>query len=356
MATGDQARGAVDEQPEDGRRPTISDVAAHAGVSVTTVSHVLSGRRPVSPSTQAKVRRSIDALAFRPNEIARSMRSQRTHTVAIVIPNIAHVVYPVVARGVNDELRPLGYQTAIYDTDGDPRIKAEVLQAVTARRVDGVIMFGFDMTSADAAVLEEADVAFVNGGLNAATDGPWDCVRSNQPAGMQDATRHLVGRFGGPVAFLGGMPGDGPADIRESGFRSGMAAAGLEVDERLVRRVPYSWEGGRHAVAELLAGPVVPRSVVCANDLIAIGGMAAARDRGLDVPGDMAFTGYDNIEAGTMVATTLTSVESYPNEQGRACARLLLDRISRGYSGPARHVGIDTDLIVRRSSTPRDDV
>ncbi|GAA3215270.1 LacI family DNA-binding transcriptional regulator [Dactylosporangium siamense] len=335
---------------EDTRRATIGDVAAHAGVSVTTVSHVLSGRRPVSTATQQKVRRSIDLLGFRPNEIARSMRSQRTHTAALVVPNIAHVVYPFVARGITEELRPLGYQISIYDTDDDPVVKADVLQVITDRRVDGVILFGFDITSTDAAVLTGASIPFVNGGLNAEVDGPYDCVRSDQRAGLEITTRHLIERFGGPLAFVGGLPGDGPADLRESGFRRAMAAAGLPVDERLVARVPYSWEGGREALAQLLAKDLPIRAVVCANDLIAIGGMAMARERGLRVPEDLAFTGYDNIEAGTMVVPTLTSVESFLDEQGRSCARLLIDRLGRGYGGPARHVSIDTALVVRASS------
>lgn len=328
----------------------MADVASDAGVSETTVSHVLSGRRPVAVATQERVRTSIRRLNYRPNELARALRTQRSHTVAFVVPNIAHVLYPVVARGVGDILRPLGFHVAIYETDDNPGLAAEVIQSATDRGIDGAILFGFALDVEGAAVLNDHHIPYVNGGLNDDDEPDWDTVRSDQFGGMYKATSRALSLTSETIGFIGGTAGLGPADIRERGFRAAMTAGGRVVDERVVGRTDYSYVGGREAFARMVGPGNIPRAVVCANDLIAIGAMACAHDQGFSIPEDIAFSGYDNIEACTMVVPTLTSVETHLQEQGRACAELLIERIAGEYRDPARHRTLPTDVVDRDST------
>jgi LacI family transcriptional regulator len=333
-----------------GRRPTIADVAAHAGVSDSTVSQVLTGRRPVAAATAARVRDSIQALGFRPNALARALRTQTSHTIAFIIPNIAHVLYPTVARGVGDVLKPLGYHIAIYETDDHPALASEVIQSAADRAVDGAILFGFVAAEADTLVLADHSVPFVNGGLNEDVELAWNTVRSDQYTGMKTLTSKAAALSSGPIAFIGGHFGVGPANLRERAFRETMAHLQRPVDESLIARSDYSFSGGRAGMEEILSRGVTPRSVVCSNDLIAMGAMSWAKECGLSVPEQVTFSGYDNIEACAIVEPSLTSVETDLQEQGRACARLLLELINETAGVAPTHILIPTRAVHRQST------
>ena len=361
-------------------RVTVNDVAQHAGVSQSTVSQVLGGSRPVAEATRAKVLASIEALGYRPNQLARALRSQRSQTVAIVVPNIRHELYPAVARGVSDVLRPLGYQVALYDTDNARSIETQVVRSIAERVTDGAVIFGYPLSRPDARLFTELGIAVVNGGLDDELPRPWDTVRVAQPEAMSAMVQAVGAQYDGPVAYIGG-PHDHPTSaVREAGFRAGMAALGRPVDPALVTSAEaYSWDAGRAAFLRLarrdaslrvarhdaslrvarrdalrVAGTAEaagrPRLAVCANDLLAIGAIAAARTLGWRVPDDVAVTGYDNIVAAGMSVPPLTTIETYPDEQGHACARLLLDRMLDGYAGPPRFLTLGADIVRRESA------
>jgi len=332
-------------------RATVNDVAQHAGVSQSTVSQVLGGSRPVAEATRARVLKSIEELGYRPNQLARALRHQRSQTVAIVVPNIRHELYPAVARGVSDVLRPLGYQVALYDTDRVKAIETQVVRSIAERVMDGAVIFGYPLARADARILSSLGIAVVNGGVDDDTLRPWDTVRVAQPEAVQRLVQTLGAQYGGPIAYVGG-PADHPtAPVRETGFRAGMATLGIPVDEALVTSVGhYSWDDALVRFRQLAATQRRPRLVVCANDLLAIGVMAAARERGWRVPDDIAVCGYDNIVAAEMSVPPLTTIETYPFEQGHACARLLLDRMLDGYAGPPRFLTLSTEIVRRKSA------
>jgi len=337
--------------PDVRNRVTVNDVAEHAGVSQSTVSQVLGGSRPVADATRARVLQSIDELGYRPNQLARALRNQRSQTVAIVVPNIRHELYPAVARGVSDVLRPLGYQVALYDTDRVKAIETQVVRSIAERVTDGAVIFGYPLARSDARILTSLGIAVVNGGLDDDVPRPWDSVRVAQPGAVQAIVEEFGAKYGGPVAYVGG-PADHPtAPVREAGFRAGMAALGLVVDERLVTSCRhYSWDDALTQFTRLIEAGGRPRLVVCANDLLAIGAMLAARKVGWRVPDDIAVCGYDNIVAAEMSVPPLTTVETFPFEQGHSCARLLLDRMLNGYTGPPRSLTLSTEIVRRASA------
>lgn len=332
------------------RRVTVRDVATHAGVSQATVSQVLSGSRPVAEDTRARVLAAVQELGYRPNHFARALRQQKSHTVAIVVPNITHVTYPMVARGAGEILGPLGYQVALYDTNGLRATEKQIVRTLTDRMVDGAIVFGYPLAPGDARMLQESGVAVVNGNPGSESSPLWDTVQVDETAALRYLTRTLAERYDGPIAYIGGPAGHNTAPRREAGFHAGMQDLTLATDPRLTTSAPYTWAGGRSALTGMLEAGLRPRLVVCANDMIAIGAIAAAREHGLDVPGEVAVSGYDNIDAAEMAVPPLTTIEASPFEQGRAAARLLLERMTDTYRGPARHLTLSAEPVMRASA------
>ena len=224
-----------------------------------------------------------------------------------------------------------------------------MLRTVADRMVDGAIVFGFPVKQSDAEILSSVGIPFVNGGLDESLDTQWDSVRVDQVAAISSLVEHVAALGRSPIAYIGGPTDEGSASARETGFRVGMAAARQPIDPALLTSSPYSWEGGRAALDRMLSDGHAPRSVICANDMIAIGAMTAARDHGLRIPEDIAITGYDNIDAAAASEFGIV-VKAHPFEQGRECARLLLDRMTGDYGGRARHVMLPAKLLLRESA------
>jgi LacI family transcriptional regulator len=329
-------------------RVTIADVARHAQVSKTTVSHVLSGNRPVSASTRERVERSILALGYRPDGLARSLRTRRTHMVALILPDITNPYYPVLARGLEAGIEPDGYRTFICSSDGDPDRERAYLREVCDRGVDGIVLDSFHLTVDDLQLATGGRVALVwIGGAPMEHPGV-DSVRSDDDAGAYAATSHLIQRGHRRIAMVDGPRGSGTA--RSEGYRRALAEAGLPAYPEPLPRTDWTRAGGRDIVAALLALDPRPTAVFCSNDLSAIGALDAARAAGLRVPDDLAIVGFDDIEAASLVAPPLSTVVNPALEIGRTAAALLAERMTAAYTGPARAVTVPSPLIVRGSS------
>ncbi|HZX03250.1 LacI family DNA-binding transcriptional regulator [Kribbella sp.] len=338
------------------QRVRIVDVAARAGVSITTVSHALSGRRPVSEATRERVQRAIEELSYRPNEAARSLRGQPTTTVAVIVPDITNPFYPQLARGMQDVLSPKGYQALICSSDAEPVSRREIVEQMLARRVDGICISGYydDHTDAEPAV--EAGVPVVLFGHRAPYPGISTVTTDDIGAGRL-ATEHLLSRGHERIAFISGpsISGpsiSGPSDVgppadRVAGYRAALESAGIA--DELVVHGPVSREGGAAGMRQLLALDHPPQAVVCTNDFVAIGAMQEALDRGLDVPGDVALVGFDDIDAAALVRPALTTMAVAIRRQGQAAAQLILDRIANPDQPPQATL-FGTDLVQRQST------
>lgn len=335
---------------------SIADVARLAGVSEATVSQALNGNRPVSAKTHAKVQAAIDQLGYRPNRLAAGLRSQRTHTIALVLQNISNPFYPAFARGAQDALYARGYQTLICSTDGHPELEQSFLADAIDRQVDGIIfnpMQG-DNLPLDLLASSGIPVVLVNG--DATVDLPafqqqaLDIVRSNDRLGMQHAAEHLIAKGHTRIGLINGSHVLGPATRRAEGYRTALADAGIPIDASIVATTSFDREGGFAGLTEILGAAHAPTAVLCANDLIAIGALDLARSRGIQVPTDLAVVGYDDIEAAALVSPPLTTVLNPAREIGLRCGALLLERMSGEYAGPTREVIIANSLVVRSSS------
>jgi LacI family transcriptional regulator len=329
------------------RGPTIAEVAKRAGVSTTTVSHAFSGRRPVAAGTRDRVQRAVRELGYRPNGVARSLRTRRSHTVALIIPDITNPYYPALARGIQNVLAGGGYHVLVCNTDREPRYEAEYVADVLDRQVDGILMAAFHLVARDLDDVFLHEVPFVAFGARIA-HAAVDVVRSDDAAGGRDATRHLIAAGHTRVGMIGGPPGLPPSEARLSGYRQALAEAGLPLVPELVVHGDFTRPGGAAAMRRIVALEERPTALFCANDLMAIGAIDTAREAGLRLPEDLALAGYDDIEAAAFLTPSLTTVLNPADELGATAGRMLLERMS-GYRGPRREVVIPHRLVKRES-------
>jgi LacI family transcriptional regulator len=327
---------------------TIADVARRAGVSTTTVSHALSGRRPVAADTRERVADAVRDLGFRPNGVARSLRLRSTLTAALVIPDITNPFYPVLARGLQDALARDGYHVMVCNTDGRPDREREYLGDAIDRRLSGIVIARTDAEPLEAelgeAIAHGVAVVAVNG-TELHPDA--DLVRTDDEAGVQAVVAHLVAGGHTRIARIGG--GGEVGRVRAAGFDLGLAAAGLVGDPALVRQGDWTRAGGHEAMHALLGAAPRPTAVFCANDLMALGAMDACREHGVRVPDDVALAGYDDIEAAALVAPALTTIPNPAYAIGETSGRLLLERM-RGDRREARLVVLQPGALCRRAS------
>lgn len=334
------------------KRVTIYDVASLAGLSATTVSRMLSGRRPVSLVAHERIQAAIDELGYRPSEMARALREQKFYTVALIVRNIANEANPWAARGAGEVLKSQGYSMAILETNDDPEALAVLLRSVVDRQMDGVIAF-LNLSDEEVAQLRDLRTPFVYTGSEVPGPEDREAVYSDDAEGIEQATAHVLSLVEGSIAYLGGPVGDVNALRRRRGFGEAMARSGRKVDPGLIRHADWSLAGGRSGMASLLDSGGKFVGLVAANDLIAVGAISEAKARGIRVPGDLVVTGFDNIEAAAMVSPTLTTVDPDPVRVGRAAAMLLLERLEP--QGPCRAAErvVRAELICRESAPGR---
>ncbi len=331
------------------RRPKIEDVAVASGVSVTTVSHVFSGKRPVNKATRLRVEEVAQRLGYRPNAIAQSLRKRRTNTVMLVVPDITNPFYPAFARGAQDGLRQHGYLSLLCNTDGRADEERAFLEEAAARRLDGVIVFGFQLHGDELARFCELGLSIVSIGPPV-RGTPIDSVTADDARAARDATSYLLDQTDGPVALIDGARGTPVADMRRSGYLQAHTERGLRPARGAAVFTDFTRAGGAAGMRTLLQRRTPPRAVFCANDLLAIGALDVLHEHGLRVPDDVAVVGCDDIEAAAMVTPPLTTVCNPTGELGARSSELLVSRMSGEYTGPGRHVVVPHRLILRASA------
>lgn len=328
-------------------RATIADVARLADVSKATVSQVLSGKRPVSLATRERVEAVIQELGYRPDGLARSLRTRRTQMVALMIPDITNPFYPSLARGLEDGMEP-GYRSFICNTDGRAELEKEFLEEVAQRRADGIVLDSFAIEPDWIESVVPGGIPVVRIGTTVIDDPGYDTVHADDERGASAATRHLIRRGHTRIAMIQGPAGAGGK--RNEGYRRALEESGAEVNPALVVSGDWTRPGGATAASRLLQLEDPPTGVFCANDLMALGAMDAAGDFGLRVPDDLALVGFDDIDASAMVSPALTTVSNPAYETGLLAGILLRERMTGQYRGEPRTVTLPCELIERDSS------
>jgi LacI family transcriptional regulator len=327
--------------------PTITTVARLANVSVASASRVLNGIR-TNPATLARVTAAAESVGYVPNAAARSLRSRRTWQIAFAMPDVGNPVYTTMVASIQEVARVGGFRLLLHSTGADADDELAMVRDLKHRYVDGLILASLYLTEAHADELRSAATPVVVIG-RPSKGTPVDTVRAYSRKGAAEAVRHLYAAGRRRIAFVNGPTHTAPGSARRLGYLDGLRSCGLPRDESLIEvATDFMVEPGRRAAERLLAR-VRPDAIFGANDLLAVGVLAALRDAQLDVPEDIALVGMDNSDLSELTWPALTTVDLGSAERARIAAELLLTRIDEPGRDP-QVVGVEPRLIIRASS------
>lgn len=326
---------------------TMADVARRAGVSVSTVSHVVNGTRFVEDATRRRVMDAIHATGYTPNTIARSLVTASTQSLGLAISAISNFYFTDLVSAIESSARAAGYTLLLADTHDDPGDELRVVQALHQRRVDGVLLA--PATGARGAALRYlTDLGVPAVLVDRCASVRFDQVGTENTAPMALLVRHLAGRGHRRIGLVAGLAKLRTSAERRRGYRAGLHASGLPYDPALVA------DGGSHAdraalaIDRLLDRPDPPTALVVANNHMTIGAMRALRRRAVRVPGDLALAAFDDFEWADTFAPRLTTIAQPIPEIGAQAVGLLLARLDDP-SRPPRTVRLPATFMHRDS-------
>lgn len=328
---------------------TIKDVALRAGVSVTTVSHVVNGTRHVSAAGRERVEQAIRELAYVPSAVARSLKSNTTRTLGMLIPNSSNPYFAEIVRVVEDRCFAAGYTLILCNTDDEPRRQGIYLKVLAERRIDGLVVVSTGDDDSLPTMLASLRIPIVLLDREI-TEQDCDLVETAHMQGGLLATRHLVSLGHRRIACIGGPAGLVPSEQRIAGWRLGLAEAGLDIDaNQLFWHGGFTSQGGYEAMHAMLRTESLPTAVFVCNDLMAIGALRAAHESGVQVPGALSIVGFDDIELSSFTSPPLTTVAQPKQRMGALAVAMLLERIE-GRRRDTRKVVLQPELRVRAST------
>jgi LacI family transcriptional regulator len=334
---------------------SIRDVAAHAGVSVGTVSNVLNRPDVVAASTRSRVQAAIKQLGFIRNESARQLRAGRSRTIGLVVLDVANPFFTDVARGVEDEASESGLAVILCNSDDQQAKETRYLELLEEHRVQGILITPVSGAHERLARLQRRGTPVVL--VDSRSPGRGQCsVSVDDVLGGDIAVAHLLAAQHERIAFVGGpMTIRQVADRREGAIRAleqaGLSAGQLHVIETAALNVSAGQMAGA-AIADMPAARR-PTAVFCANDLLALGVLQEMTASRIRVPEAISIIGYDDIDFAAAAAVPLSSVRQPRHQLGRTAAQLLLDEALGEASHQHRQVVFEPELVIRRSSQAR---
>lgn len=325
----------------------ITDVAKRAGVSPSTVSHVLNGKRPISEATRRRVLAAIEELQYRPNANAQALKRSRSGIIGFFAADITELFVTEIIRGVESVIVPeddhlLLVSGAEFGSEID-----RALEFLTARTVDGLIVsYAVSQEIADLDIaVAGVPIVTINGRLNEEIPS----IEPDNFHGGATAARHLAEAGASQIAVLAG-PADRPAGRKRlEGIKTECAMRGPAIIPDGVVHTGFTFEGGVSGMRKLLDNGVRFDGLFCANDYIAAGAMAVAGEKGLSIPDDLLVVGFDDREFAEFWPTPITTFRQPLFEMGRIAARYLEERVAVGVPIPASTL-LTSELVVRKSS------
>lgn len=326
-------------------RPTLVTVARLAGVSVASASRVLSGGA-ATPEMERRVREAAAQLGYVPDAAARSLRARRTHQLAFAVADVGNPIYVEMMRGIESVTRSSGYRLLIHSTGADTADEVSLIEDLARRYVDGLIIVPIRITNEllRALAVTTAPISVIT----SLPDGVLvDNVRTDSGLGVTFAIEHMLKSGRKAFALLNGPSDTVPGVERARGFEASVAAAGLR-PVCIESATDFTYDAGLVA-ARRMFDHCLPDAVMCGNDLLAFAAIRTLRERGLDVPADVAVAGVDDTDLAEMHLPSLTSVSLESAVRGQMAARMLLDRIADP-DLPPRVEKVVPRLVVRESA------
>ena len=330
------------------RAVTIKDVSAHASVSVATVSAVMNGNKYVSPELEQRVHASIEALGYMRNSMARGLKTQVSHTIGLIIPDIANPFFTSISRGVEDVANAHHYSLILGNTDEESQKELNYIHLLNSKRADGLII----ATTAEGHKLAPSwplhrfpivsvDRSLFHLGI--------DTVLVDNHKGARMAIEHLIGLGHRRIGIVTCVPGIAPTDERMAGCKEAFEVCGLTLDPELIA-VSYARVGGGElgALQLLTQTPERPTALFFMDGTMVIGALQAIAKLGLRCPEDVALVGFDDFVWASVLHPRLTVVSQPTYEIGRRAAQLLFERLENQRREP-QEIRLHTELIIRDS-------
>lgn len=331
------------------KRPTLRDVAKLAGVSKATAARVVNGNYDlVREPTRDKVLKAVHKLNYERNAVAGSLRSERTFTIALSIPDITNPFWPEVARGVQDAVEQARYTVVLMNNDWDTTREQNHLRRMQQKQFDGLIINPTGTLNADLHNLSIPVVLLASG--ESYTD--FDTVSSDSAQAGRLAMEHLMELGHRRIGLIAGPLRRKKTNTHRDTYIAVHQEHGLMVDPTLIIETTFTQEGGYAAMEQLLSLPHPPTAVFAVNDIIALGALRAAQTAGKRVPEELSVIGMDDIFAAATTYPPLTTIAKPKYEIGATAARYLLERIQGADIPTTRHALLPCSLVYRHSTAP----
>lgn len=336
---------------------TIKDVAERAEVSITTVSHVINRTRYVSEDLTQKVYDAMRTLNYRPNILARSLRSGRTKTIGLIVPDISNAFFAEISRKIEDKGFEFGYNVILCNTDDNPEKEEQYINVLIAKQVDGLIFIssgdsgGFQKNPYGGdipVVIADRDVEGIES----------DVVLIDNYTGGVKATQYLISLGHKKIGCISGPSPIRPSAQRVEGYKSALSAAGIAFDPDLLQTGDFRFEGGEKGMKALLSLHAPPTAVFACNDMMALGAMRVIKNAGLRVPEDFSLIGFDNTPLASLVFPPMTTIAQPIKAIADLSVELLIEKIelkeeskhNKSLKPEYKRIVLETDLIVRGST------
>ncbi|WP_400085798.1 LacI family DNA-binding transcriptional regulator [Yoonia sp. R78084] len=330
--------------------PTLQDVASRAGVSTATVSRAINFPDQVAEVTRDKVNVAIAELGYSPNFGARAMAARRTNTIGAIIPTMENAIFARGLQAFQEELRRNGFTMLVASTAYQPATEEEQIRSLVARGADALLLIGYHRDPAIYEFLDAQDVPVL---LTWAFDpqATRPSVGFNNSAAMQAMAEKVIGMGHRRLALISAETAQNDrASARCDGIRQAMTAAGLDSDTLCFVETKYGINEGAAAFDQLMAHEPRPTAVFCGNDVLAVGALRRARERGIAVPGDVSIIGFDDIELAQVVYPALTTVHVPHREMGRKAGEVLVNHLRDGIA--LTPIELQTRLVFRDTLGP----
>ncbi len=307
----------------------MKDVARLAGVSTSTVSHVINKDRFVSDAIRARVEDAVRTLNYAPSALARSLKLNQTRTIGMLITASSNPFYSELVRGVERSCFERGYSLVLCNTEGDEQRMNRNLETLLQNRVDGLLLLCTETHQPSPAIMTRYPAIPTVMMDWSPFDGDSDVIQDNSLLGGDIATRHLIEKGFTRIACVTGPLDKTPARQRLEGYRTAMRRAGLPVPEGYEVIGDFEFAGGLRAMQSLLALPEPPQAVFMGNDAMAVGAYQALYQAGLRIPQDIALVGYDDIELARYMTPPLTTIHQPKDELGELAIDVLIHRMAQ---------------------------
>lgn len=332
-------------------RVTMSDVARQAGVSLMTVSRVINHKGDVNPETRKRILKVIKELGYRPSAIARSLATQETRTIGLVIPDVSNPFFADITRGIEQLAYAEGYHVFLCNTEEDPGRELTLIQSLEEKWVDGLILCSSRL---DESVLTDLlarlpAVVLINRLMHNGDYGSIQSVRVDDESGASIAVSHLIRSGARRIGFLAGPPASFSGQGRKTGYFNTMDAAGFTVNPGWVVNCQPTVEGGHQATLKLLEQHTELEALYCYNDLVAVGALQACKELKRRIPDDLMVVGNDDIPLAALVSPTLTTCRVPRRDLGALAVKALLDRL-KDCPDDCQQIVLQPELVVRQSA------